>query len=122
MGLFSARNKTPFPWLHLESEADLLTWVEASTEIPVIFFKHSTRCSISSMALSRFENAWDPTSPVRCVYLDLLNFRNLSNKLAEISGVEHQSPQAIVFKDNEVVYDASHNGIDANEIKTSLGL
>ena len=32
--------------------------IEKSKELPVMLFKHSTRCSISSMALHRIENNW----------------------------------------------------------------
>lgn len=122
MGWFSNNNKQAFPWVELTSEEALDGFIESSSEQPVIFFKHSTRCSISSMALSRFESNWTPNDAVTCVYLDLLNYRDLSNLLAQKSNVEHQSPQVIVFVNKEVVYTASHNGIDAKEIKTVVGI
>lgn len=122
MGWFSTTEKNRFPWIELVSEEQLDALMEESRELPVAFFKHSTRCSISAMALSRFEQKWNPELPVRCVYLDLLNYRPLSNKLSELAGVEHQSPQLLVFKNKELVYNASHNGIDAEALKSTLEL
>jgi bacillithiol system protein YtxJ len=81
-------------------------------------FKHSTRCSISSMAKNRVERDWDLDFPI--YYLDLIQYRSISNLIAAKSGIEHQSPQLIVFQNGLPVYDASHNAIDANEIKSNL--
>lgn len=122
MSWFNSTKKQGFNWVQLTNEDQLRDLIAASEEKPVAFFKHSTRCSISSMALSRFENKWNQELPVTCVYLDLLSFRPLSNLIADLSGVEHASPQLIVFKDNQVVYDASHNGIDAEAVQTTLAL
>lgn len=122
MGWFSSDKKSNFSWVNLTSEEQLRDLIANSAEQPVAIFKHSTRCSISSMALSRFENKWNQELPLTCVYLDLLAYRPLSNLLAELSGIEHESPQLIAFKNNEVVYQASHNGIDAEAVQNSLEL
>lgn len=77
-------------------------------------FKHSTRCNISSMVKSRVERSWDKNFPI--YYLDLLQYRNVSNYIASKSDVAHESPQLIVFRKGEVIYHASHTGIDVQEI------
>lgn len=121
MGWFGNRSATTFPWTKLTSSEQLDTLLAHSTETPVLLFKHSTRCSISSMALSRFENQWDvPSEVCECVFLDLLNYRSLSAEIASKTGIEHESPQVIVIKNNRVIYHASHNGINAREIITLL--
>ena len=116
MGLFSSRPKTVFPWIQLTSEEQLITAFEESKDKPVLFFKHSTRCSISSMALSRFEQNAESLSEICDLYfIDLLEFRQVSNKLEEISNVMHQSPQVIVVKNREVIYTETHSSIDARK-------
>lgn len=77
-------------------------------------FKHSTRCSISDMAKNRLEREWKLDFPI--YYLDLLEHRDVSNLIAALSGVQHQSPQLIVFKNSKPVYDASHNAISTADI------
>ena len=103
-------------WNQLTTEQQVDELIQTSQEKPIVIFKHSTRCSISSMALSRFEREWDNNKVVSLYYLDLLNFRDLSNAIAHELNVAHQSPQAIVINQSQVIYQESHNGIDALEI------
>ncbi len=124
MGLFSgfkSKDKTIFPWIELTSIEQLESALESSTSQAILLFKHSTRCSISSMAKSRFENNWN-TEIENCdlYYLDLITHRDISNKIAEITGVEHQSPQAIILKNKKVIYEATHSSIDAKDIEKSI--
>lgn len=116
MGLFSRSTpKEAFPWIDLTSEEQLQELL-TTPEIAFFLFKHSTRCSISEMAKNRFERDWQaPDYPHQLLYVDLLNFRSVSNKIAELTGVEHQSPQLIVWKDGKVMYHNSHNQIQVTE-------
>lgn len=115
MGLFSSKQKTEFPWANLTSSEQLRELVDSSVEKPILLFKHSTRCSISSMALTRFENKMNPEMAT-CVYLDLLAYRPLSDEIAALTNVQHQSPQAILINNREVIYSATHSEIDASEM------
>ena len=46
-------------WKQLTDFQQLKQLTEASYQDPVLFFKHSTRCSLSVMALNRFERDWN---------------------------------------------------------------
>jgi len=84
----------------------------------VAIFKHSTRCSISSMALNRLTRSWDITSETLPIYfLDLISYRNISNEIADRFDVEHESPQLLIIKNGKCVYHASHSAIDVDDIK-----
>lgn len=121
MGLFSRKQTgSSFEWTPLTLESDVDVAIEKSEEQPILFFKHSTRCSISSMALSRFENQWRSTLNCACCFLDLISYRSVSNYIADKTAVIHQSPQCIVLWKGNVIYQASHNGIDATEIEQLL--
>lgn len=94
---------------------------EKSFEKPQLYFKHSTRCSISSMALRRFEQSnCQNNEQLDCHFLDLLSYREISNYIAEKSKVMHQSPQIIVVKNGEVILHDSHGMIDGNEVLKKL--
>lgn len=121
MGLFSSKQKTEFPWVNLTSSEQLQELLDASVEKPLLIFKHSTRCSISSMALSRFENKMDPEKATN-VYLDLLTYRPISDEIAELTHVQHQSPQVLLITNREVIYSATHSEIDASEIMKLIEL
>jgi bacillithiol system protein YtxJ len=100
-------------WIQLERREQLAEIVDRSALIPQLIFKHSTRCSISSMALNRIESHGLQNSS----NLDLIQFRELSNLIAQELNVIHQSPQAILLKNRNVVYNDSHGSIDNLEIE-----
>jgi bacillithiol system protein YtxJ len=99
-------------WRPLTDLGQLNEIIDLSIEKPVLIFKHSTRCSISRMVLKQFENEFDLQDKVIPYYLDLLEFRNVSNEIAIRFRVTHQSPQIILVKDGKAVYNASHESID----------
>ncbi len=102
-------------WLPLTSIEQLEQIKQASNNKPQLIFKHSTTCSISKMAFSRFERAEAPET-IDFYYLDLLNHRNVSNAIAEFFQVHHESPQVILIKNGACVYDESHYGIMMDEV------
>ncbi len=84
----------------------------------VLIFKHSTRCSLSKMALSRLERNWELDIAKTPTYLlDLLSFPELSRLISEKFEVHHESPQVLLIRDNKCVYYASHNSISAADIE-----
>jgi bacillithiol system protein YtxJ len=105
-------------WKKLDNISQITQIREESKEKPVLIFKHSTRCSISSMAWSRIERSWQNEDSERFspYFLDLISYRDISNAIAEEFKVEHASPQVIVIKNGEAVYDNSHMGINYQEI------
>ncbi len=104
-------------WRQLTDLGQLNEIVEVSNEKLVLIFKHSTRCSISRMALKQFENEFDLQDKITPYFLDLLNHRDVSNEIATKFDVYHQSPQLIVIQDGKSVYDASHDSIDAQSLQ-----
>lgn len=81
-----------------------------------VIFKHSTRCSISSLALNRLERE-AASDQIDFYYLDILQYRNISSEVAEMFSVHHESPQVLLIKNGECIYDESHQGITMSEIK-----
>lgn len=107
-------------WNNLETISQLDEIMALSQKQAVVIFKHSTRCSISRMALKQFENEFDFADRVQPYFLDLIAFREVSNEIAARFGVVHQSPQLILIKQGKAVYDVSHSDIDAGALKTKL--
>ncbi len=102
-------------WINLTQEEQLQQIKITSKNKPQVIFKHSTRCSISSMAKNRLEKSTQPDE-IDFYFLDLIKYRPISNKIAEIFKVYHASPQILLIKNDECVYDESHSGIDMSEI------
>ena len=113
-------NVSKINWIPLTDLGQLNEIMELSHQQPVAIFKHSTRCSISRMALKQFENEFDLEGNVTPYYLDLLNHRDISQEIATRFEVYHQSPQLLLIKEGKSIYDASHSDIDAVVLKEKI--
>ena len=122
MGLFSfSKKETKVQWQPLTDVAQLETIRAESNELPIVILKHSIRCSISSMAKNRLDSDWDGLpSEATFYYLDLINYRAISNQIEVDFGVQHQSPQLLVIKDGKCTYSASHSQIDPRTLRQVL--
>lgn len=108
-------------WKPLTSIHEVEHIVQESQRVPCLILKHSTRCSISSIAKMRLEDDWH-FSPDQLVpyYLDLIAYRDVSNHLAERFSVYHESPQVMLIQHGDCVYDASHLDISVEELDEVL--
>ncbi|MFV8370082.1 bacillithiol system redox-active protein YtxJ [Flavobacterium sp. LB2R40] len=112
--------ETKINWNELTDLGQLNEIIAISNEKPVAIFKHSTRCSVSRMALKQFENEFNSSDKVTPYFLDLIAYRAISNAIADQFGVTHQSPQLILIKDGKAIYNVSHSDIDAEELSTKV--
>ncbi len=88
---------------------------------PCVIFKHSTRCSVSSMAKRQFEFEEELVPESAKLYLlDLIRFRSLSNDVSERWSVRHESPQVLVIHRNRCIHHASHSDIEAVQVALSI--
>lgn len=108
-------------WITLQHEAQLDEIRAKSTHRPQLIFKHSTRCSTSHLVKNRLERAGQPTE-IDFYYLDLLNYRPISNKVAATFRVHHESPQVLLIRNGQCIYDESHMGITMDDIVEQSGL
>ena len=105
-------------WIPLTTSNQLNEIISGSTNNPILIFKHSTRCGISRMVLKNFEREFNVSEDdITSYYLDLLNFREISNEIAEKLSITHQLPKLIVIKNKVVIHHSSHGDINAREIQ-----
>ena len=109
-------------WKKLTEAAQIEEIKELSKTKPVLIFKHSTRCSVSSMSLDRLLRNWKTEDGEKVVpyFLDLIAFRKLSDQIEDEFGVPHESPQVIIIREGKAVYDNSHYGISYPEIMAQV--
>ena len=90
---------------------------ERSFREPVVLFKHSNMCGISSHVLEMVSEIDDEVNMIV-----VQQNRDLSNEIAIRTGYTHQSPQAFVLSKGKAVYHATHYGIDPNAIANAVSL
>jgi bacillithiol system protein YtxJ len=89
--------------------------IEESRVRPVLLFKHSTSCGISAGV---FRDVKTLEGDINLVVVQ--TDRDISNEITRQTGVKHESPQAIVLKNGEAVYHASHYDITIDDINQHL--
>ena len=109
-------------WEEITSLEQINALIKNSEDQPVVIFKHSTRCSISSMALGRLERAWkeEEMQQVKPCFLNLLSYREISQTIADTFDVQHESPQLLVIKDGKCTFHASHMAISYQILKNQI--
>lgn len=110
-------------WLSLTTEKQLEEIDRRSFDPDikgVLLFKHSTRCSISAMALNRLERNLKVSENTPAYLLNVLDHRSVSQRIADQYDVHHESPQLLIIKDGKCIYDASHSAINAVDVQSAL--
>ncbi len=107
-------------WYELSTAEELMQRIDESstTGTTLVVLKHSTRCGVSSMAMSRLERK--PTSNVQYLLIDVIRNRALSQAMATWSGVQHESPQMFVIKAGQMVSVKSHMEVRPEAITTEV--
>jgi len=109
-------------WIELESETDLDKIIKEShsSDAGIAIFKHSTRCPVSTMAKRRLSSKWDFNDELPFYHLDLIKHRKISNLIAHKFAIPHESPQFLLIKDGECVYETSHGSVSVDGVKSFL--
>jgi bacillithiol system protein YtxJ len=108
-------------WKRIESEEQLEELINSSHDTPAAVFKSSHRCGASAFARQRLESQWqNGHGEIDFYFLDIIPNREISNEIAARFRVSHQSPQVILIRDGQSVYDASHYRVSAANLKKAL--
>lgn len=117
----ASEKKSYLNWLQLTTIDQLEQIKNESNTGAVLIFKHSTRCGISSMVIKQFEKLFqEEHKNLKVYYLDLLNYRSVSDEVGYKFQVMHQSPQLIVVRNGFSVYDAAHYDITQTDLSTFI--
>ena len=99
----------------INSAEELEKLFQKSNETPIVLFKHSLTCPISHGVYREVSNA---DADINLIIVQ--RARNISNAIAEKTGIRHESPQAIVLKNGEPIYHASHFDVTARDVEDNL--
>jgi bacillithiol system protein YtxJ len=106
--------------IELREDRDLEQLLEISKSNPVLIFKHSTQCAISSQAYDEFREFAESARELTWGLVHVVEHRSISNTIAERFNVPHQSPQVIVIKNGRATWHASHWSIRIDSLNEAL--
>jgi bacillithiol system protein YtxJ len=98
----------------IDDRATLENLITDSKQKPVIVFKHSNACSISSRAYREMEKVEGVN------ILEVQSAREISRELANLTGIRHETPQVIVLRDGKAVWNASHFDVKAADVMKAV--
>lgn len=110
-------------WINIEKSEDIANLLMESNKIPCLIFKHSSQCTMSTMAKYMLEEEWNLTNEqLKPYFLDILKYRTLAIEISELLHEYHQSPQVLLLQNEECIYEESHLAINLEEIRNEIGL
>jgi bacillithiol system protein YtxJ len=84
-----------------------------------LIFKHSTICPVSRMSYEKMLAEYPLTDEqADLYYLGVIEQRPLSNYVAEVLNIRHESPQLLVVRNGECIFNESHLMIDPKILTT----
>ena len=86
-----------------------------------LIFKHSTTCGISASAYREVQRFLADASEPPVFLVDVHQARALSNYIEEKTGVRHESPQVLVFKEGALRWHDSHGRVTAEALSAQTG-
>ena len=109
-------------WITLNSVADFDNLIAASEETPMVIYKHSSICSLSSIAKSRLERPWneDDMGGVQIYFLNVIANLELSRHIQGVLEVRHESPQILLIRHGQCTCHTSHWGISYHDLRDEL--
>jgi len=107
------------PFHALQSDADWEAALSQSEDTPVLIYKHSSTCSVSSKAHREMETLVEEDS-VPTYMVVVQENRAVSNVIEEDLGVRHETPQAILLDDRTAVFDTSHFNVTVDTLRKEL--
>ena len=86
-----------------------------------VLLKHSTRCPVSFSARDEFDKFVSSCKQANTFYLvDVIAQIQVSNEIAEKSGIQHKSPQVLIFVNGAVVWNESHYAITVEALHEAV--
>lgn len=106
----------------LTTNEQLQSALEASGDKPLVLFKHSTRCPISSRAYQEVMSYLqdNPNESVEYGIIYVVEDRAVSNEAASVIGIKHESPQLILVNVGKPTWHTSHSHITSDALKEQL--
>jgi bacillithiol system protein YtxJ len=102
----------------LDQLEELDRLLAATGDRPLLLFKHSYTCGASAEALDELLSHLDAgAADADYAMVTVQTHREVSNAVAKKLGVRHETPQAILIRNGEVVWSASHFRVTANAVE-----
>jgi len=117
---FTVNSNLHEKWSVPETKEELEPLFKPDSGLQLIY-KHSDACMTCLFTKKRVEELMNSDERIQSFhYIEVRMNRELSNFVSDKTGIRHESPQAILLRNGEVVWHASHSAIDIDPILNAL--
>ncbi len=102
-------------FVELKDSQSLEKFIHDSQAHPTIIFKHSNSCGISALAHKEMSKLQQPIG-----LIVVQKSRALSDELERRYALPHETPQVLIVRGDELLWDASHSRIRANTVEEAF--
>ncbi|MDZ7720539.1 MAG: bacillithiol system redox-active protein YtxJ [Balneolaceae bacterium] len=108
-------------WKTFSDPDEIRTLLEKSKDRPQLIYKHSNRCSVSFITKDELDSNAEKMNQFADLYIvDVIRQRDISNAVTSLLKIRHESPQALLIKDENIVWKGSHWEVNSQEILSCL--
>jgi bacillithiol system protein YtxJ len=108
------------PFHALTSTADWTDALDRSADTPVLIYKHSSACPVSTQAQTEVQELAEAVPDLPVYRVVVQEHRTVSDEIEETLGVRHETPQALLLSDRTAVFDTSHFDVTAETLRDAL--
>jgi len=101
-------------FVEIDSQERLEEFLTASSGAAVLF-KHSNMCGVSSRAYNEMAKLKKPVG-----LITVQKARAVSDEIEKRWNVAHETPQVLIIRDGQLIWDASHFRIKAEAVEAAL--
>jgi len=103
----------------LNTEADVVQFLEKNHKS--IIFKAGS-CWITDRAWGIVQEVLSKTHESPVGIITVVKYRNVSNYVAQVSGILHQSPQILIMQGQKSLFESNNMRINKDEIEQQLSM
>lgn len=102
-------------FISIEDNTALDRFLAEANGAAVVIMKHSNTCGVSSRAYGEMSSFQGPVG-----LITVQNAREVSTEIERRTGIPHETPQVLILRNNEVVFNASHFQVKAEIVTAQL--
>ena len=104
-------------WKAIKNDSTFYELLELSDKEKVLILKFSPDCMVSFIMKMILQREWNQAMMnIKTYLVDVIDHKDISDKISAEFGVEHQSPQVLIVKNGKCIHVKSHGHITIKDL------
>ncbi len=103
------------PFIEIKNVSELDEFLATANGVTAVVFKHSNTCGVSSRAHAEMSRLQRPVALVT-----VQRARAVSDEIEKRWQVAHETPQVLLIRDGQLMWDASHFKVRAADVEAAI--